>query len=68
MSGRVVDVSPSSAVIELGEGIRASHRIAVAASASNSAAEAKPEGKADLSSLPDMLQARWKGKCFCRIG
>jgi small subunit ribosomal protein S1 len=61
VSGRVVDVSPTSAVIELGEGIRASCRIAAAASASNTATEAKPEGRADLSSLTNMLQARWKG-------
>jgi small subunit ribosomal protein S1 len=59
VSGRVVDVSPTSAVIELGDGIRAACRITTAAS--NSSAEAKPAGKADLSSLTNMLQARWKG-------
>jgi small subunit ribosomal protein S1 len=59
VSGRVVDVSPTSAVIELGDGIRAACRITAAAS--NSSAEAKPAGKADLSSLTNMLQARWKG-------
>jgi small subunit ribosomal protein S1 len=61
VSGRVVEVSSASAVIELGEGIRASCRITAAASPSNAPAEAKPAGKADLSSLTTMLQARWKG-------
>ena len=62
VSGRVVEVSPSSAVIELGEGIRATCRVsgAVAAAAAKPAEE-KPVGKADLSSLSSMLQARWKG-------
>jgi small subunit ribosomal protein S1 len=65
VSGRVVEVAASSAsgasaVIELGEGIRAACRVsAIAASAA--AAEPKPAGKADLSSLTSMLQARWKG-------
>ncbi len=61
VSGRVVEVSPSSAVIELGEGIRATCRLSAAASAGGSSAEAKPAGKADLSSLTNLLQARWKG-------
>jgi small subunit ribosomal protein S1 len=60
VSGRVVDASPSSAVIELGEGIRAACRIG-AATAASAAAETKSAGKADLSSLTSMLQARWKG-------
>ena len=59
VSGRVVEVSASSAVIELGEGIRASCR--VSAAAASAAAEPKSAGKADLSSLTSMLQARWKG-------
>ena len=55
---RVVDESAASASIELGEGIRATCRAAKSAPA---AAESQPAGKADLSSLSSMLQARWKG-------
>jgi small subunit ribosomal protein S1 len=58
VSGRVVDESTASASIELGEGIRATCRAAKPAPA---AAESQPAGKADLSSLSNMLQARWKG-------
>jgi len=61
VSGRVVEVSSSSAAIELGEGIRATCRVSAAASAGSSSPEAKPAAKADLSSLTNMLQARWKG-------
>jgi small subunit ribosomal protein S1 len=57
VSGRVVDESGAVASIELGEGIRATCRAARAAPA----AESQSTGKADLSSLSDMLQARWKG-------
>jgi small subunit ribosomal protein S1 len=60
VSGRVVEVSASSAVIELGEGIRAACRVSAAA-AGAAASEPKPAGKADLSSLTSLLQARWKG-------
>jgi len=56
VSGRVVDESATT--IELGEGIRARCRAAKAAPA---AAESQSTGKADLSSLSNMLQARWKG-------
>ena len=58
VSGRVVDTSGSTASIELGEGIRATCR---GAKASAPASEAVSSGKADLSSLSNMLQARWKG-------
>ena len=58
VSGRVVEESATSATVELGEGIRATCRVAKSAAAS---AETKPEAKADLSSLSSMLQARWKG-------
>jgi small subunit ribosomal protein S1 len=58
VSGRVVEESATGATIELGEGIRATCRIAKAAPA---ATESKPSGKADLSSLSNMLQSRWKG-------
>ena len=58
VSGRVVEVKGSVAVIELGEGIRGTCKVKAAAPA---ATETKPEAKADLSSLTTMLQARWKG-------
>jgi small subunit ribosomal protein S1 len=58
VSGRVVEESP--AIVELGEGIRASCRVSAKASAS-SAPSAPVEGKADLSALSSMLKARWKG-------
>lgn len=59
VSGRVVEVSTSSAVVELGEGIRAACK--TLANALPALAETKPAGKADLSALSSMLQARWKG-------
>ncbi|MGA7243971.1 MAG: 30S ribosomal protein S1 [Terracidiphilus sp.] len=58
VSGRVVDESGSVASVELGEGIRATCRVAKSATAP---AETKSSGKADLSSLSSMLQSRWKG-------
>ncbi len=61
VSGRVVEVSSSNAAIELGEGIRAACRVSAVATAAGSSTEAKPAAKADLSSLTNMLQARWKG-------
>jgi small subunit ribosomal protein S1 len=58
VSGRVVEQGPESAVIELGDGIRANCRVpAVAAPES----ENKNTSGADLSALTSMLQARWKG-------
>ncbi len=58
VSGRVVDESGSVASVELGEGIRATCRVAKSIAAP---AEVKSSGKADLSSLSSMLQSRWKG-------
>lgn len=58
VSGRVVEVSGETARVELGEGVYATCRLA-AAKASTGMPEPK-EGKADLSSLSSMLQARWK--------
>ena len=55
VTGRVVDVSGDVANVELGEGIRAKCRIAAATKETSTSA-----GKADLSSLTSMLQARWK--------
>ncbi len=59
VSGRVVELSASGAIIELGEGIRCTCR-------ANSASSANPANsassvKADLSELSSMLKARWKG-------
>jgi small subunit ribosomal protein S1 len=56
VSGRVVEESP--ALVELGEGIRAACRTTAGTVI---AAQARPEAKADLSSLSSMLKARWKG-------
>jgi small subunit ribosomal protein S1 len=58
VSGRVVDESATSATVELGEGIRATCRVA---KSSAPVAETRPAAKADLSSLSNMLQSRWKG-------
>jgi len=58
VSGRVVELGGGSAVVELGEGIRAQCRVKVEAAP---AAEEKSAGKADLSSLSSLLSARWKG-------
>jgi small subunit ribosomal protein S1 len=58
VTGRVVDVQGREARVELGEGILGVCPVPAAAAAA--AAESAP-GKADLSSLGSMLQARWKG-------
>ena len=65
VSGRIVEQSSGLATVELGEGIRATCRMAGNddASANEKAAEAKP----DLSSLTSMLQARWKGDAAGKI-
>ena len=62
VSGRVVNVSGGCARVELGEGIQAGCDLTKAAQTSASAqgATAAASGKADLSSLGSMLQARWK--------
>lgn len=64
VSGRVVEVTSSGAIVELGEGIRGACRTGTGPSvhpAMTSGASAEPV-KADLSKLSSMLQARWKGK------
>jgi small subunit ribosomal protein S1 len=61
VSGRVVEVDGGHAVIELGEGIRASCR-AAAASSETPADTPKSGSAVDLSSLSSQLSARWKGK------
>ncbi len=57
VSRRVVEQTHHSAVIQLGEGIRASCPILV----SPAAVESNIGGGVDLSSLTSMLSARWKG-------
>jgi small subunit ribosomal protein S1 len=57
VSGRVVEQTPESATIELGEGIRATCRLVASAPI---AATSSPAA-VDLSSLTSMLNARWKG-------
>jgi small subunit ribosomal protein S1 len=59
VSGRVVELSGSEALIELGEGIRGS--CACAPSETTPAPSAMNEANRDLSSLSSMLRARWKG-------
>jgi small subunit ribosomal protein S1 len=58
VSGRLVEVSGSTARVELGEGIQAACRIAAGKAKQESSA---PNQSADLASLTSMLQARWKG-------
>ncbi len=59
VTGRVIDTE-GQVRVELGEGIQA---VCKAQSAAASSSDASPEsaGKADMSSLGAMLQARWKG-------
>jgi small subunit ribosomal protein S1 len=56
VSGRVVEQSAGMLIVELGDGIRVTCKIG----ASAPDAEKPSGGKADLSSLTSMLQARWK--------
>jgi small subunit ribosomal protein S1 len=59
VSGRIMEVAGHTARVELGEGIQADCKIP----ATTATPEAEqPSGKADLSSLGSMLQARWKGQ------
>jgi small subunit ribosomal protein S1 len=58
VTGRIIDESAGQASVELGEGIRATCRIADKTPAKEGVTSA---AKADLSSLSSMLQARWKG-------
>ena len=58
VSGRVVEQTAESVVVELGEGIRAACPIVASAAA---ATESTSNAGVDLSSLTSMLSARWKG-------
>ena len=60
VSGRVVEVVQDSALVELGEGIRASCRITEPATQPRSEAEQSAGSKPDLKSLSSMLAAKWK--------
>jgi len=57
VSGRVVSVSGDSAVVELGEGIRATCVVTATAAKAEGAANS---GGLDLSALSSMLKDRWK--------
>ncbi|MGA2539506.1 MAG: S1 RNA-binding domain-containing protein, partial [Terracidiphilus sp.] len=61
VSGRVVELGAGSAVIELGEGIRAQCRAAALSAAPDAEGASKGEANTDLSSLSSLLSARWKG-------
>ena len=58
VSGRVVETSAQSVLVELGEGIRA---VCAITSAAPGAAAPVPGSGPDLSALTSMLNARWKG-------
>ena len=59
VTGRLVEVDGEQARVELGEGVLASCRMEAKRDAAK-AASPVATGKADLSSLGSMLQARWK--------
>ncbi len=64
VSGRVVEVTASGAIVELGEGIRAACRASKSPAVQKSSpsdAPAPSAGKPDLSQLSSMLKDRWKG-------
>jgi len=63
VTGRLIEESGDRVRVELGEGIRATCRIAEAAASKEPAAEA---GKLDMSSLSAMLNAKWKGEDVSR--
>jgi small subunit ribosomal protein S1 len=60
VTGRLTEVAGEQAKVELGEGVLATCRMGVSDSGAASAPSAASSGKADLSSLGSMLQARWK--------
>ena len=62
VSGRVMEVSGSSARVELGEGIHAACRISAEKPKQESSSANQSAGaRVDLASLTSMLQTRWKG-------
>jgi small subunit ribosomal protein S1 len=60
VTGRIVEVTGENAIVELGEGVRASCRMDAKKPAAKAEPSAPSPAKADLSSLGSMLQARWK--------
>jgi small subunit ribosomal protein S1 len=58
VTGRMTDVSGSRAKVELGEGVHATCRLSADAPPEE---EKSSQESVDLSSLTNMLQARWKG-------
>ncbi|MGA2908279.1 MAG: S1 RNA-binding domain-containing protein [Terracidiphilus sp.] len=61
VSGRVVEITSSGAIVELGEGIRATCSAAALASPQKPLADGTQSSAPDLSQLSSMLKARWKG-------
>jgi small subunit ribosomal protein S1 len=61
VSGRVVDVSLTSAQVELGDRILAACRIPTGKDKQPGSASRSGVKTADLASLTSMLEARWKG-------
>ena len=60
ISGRVVEVSESTARVEIAEGIQAVCHIVSDRSEKSDSVGAPAGGKSDLASLSSMLQTRWK--------
>ncbi|HLJ88060.1 MAG TPA: S1 RNA-binding domain-containing protein [Candidatus Angelobacter sp.] len=62
VTGRIMDVSSGVAQVELGEGVHGTWKTSGQPERQQEKAEGQASGaKADLSSLSDMLKARWKG-------
>ena len=61
VSGRVVEVSETSAQVELGDGIRAACRVPTGTIKQEGSRSRTGVKTADLASLTSMLEARWKG-------
>ncbi len=59
VSGRVAEISGNFAMVELGEGIRATHKMGASAAKADSGNQ-QSSGAADLKSLSSMLAAKWK--------
>lgn len=59
VSGRLIEQTGDSAIVELGEGIRASCALT---EKTEPDARSQSEAKLDLSALSSMLNARWKGE------
>jgi len=61
VTGRLIEIADGRARVELGEGIQGSCKIARESLAPATPSTSVTPGKADLSSLSSMLNARWKG-------